>query len=372
MTPAEIRDLFPGLRDTIYLNTATMCMGSVPVREAYSRATERWVAGRFDWIDAEEAGEAARQAFAELINATAQEIALIPSVSTAAGLIATNLPPAKRGDNLLVTEDDFTSNLFPWLLLKERGYEVRMVPGATAGPPVEAYAARADAGTRLIAVSAVHSLTGYRIDLQALSRVAARSGAWLFVDACQAAGAVPLDVRRDGIDFLSAASHKFLLGSRGMGYLFIRQGLLPQLRPIGPGWRAGRKPMESFYGPNMDLSPNASRFDSSLAWFPAMAEQGAIEIFRRVGRAVILERNARLIEHLHQALAAHGLSAFSFPPAARSTIASVQVKDADAALKRLQAADVIATVRGGRVRLAPHFYNLESELEKVAALLASE
>ena len=94
--------------------------------------------------------------------------------------------------------------------------------------------------------------------------------------AYEAAGAVPLDVVRDGVDFLAAASHKFLLGSRGMGYLFVRRGLLDRIRPILPGWKAARKPLESFYGPAMDLSPTASQLDTSLVLVRRTCRAGGI------------------------------------------------------------------------------------------------
>jgi len=246
MNGADIRELFPGLKDTIYLNTATMNVGCAPARAAYERAVERWSAGRFDWMEAERAGEDAREVFAQIVGAHPEEVAIVPAVSTAAGIVAANLPPGKRGENVVVAEDEFSSNYFPWLLLRARGYEVRAVPPTGDGVSAEAFGEVVDGGTRLIAVSAVHSPNGYRADLPALSRVAARSGAWFFVDACQAAGAVPLDVARDGVDFLAAASHKFLLGSRGMGYLYVRRALLDRIRPIVPGWKAARKPVESF------------------------------------------------------------------------------------------------------------------------------
>jgi selenocysteine lyase/cysteine desulfurase len=162
------------------------------------------------------------------------------------------------------------------------------VPATGGGVSADAFAEVADGGTRLIAVSAVHSPTGYRTDLAALSQVAARSGAWLFVDACQAAGAVPLDVVRDGVDFLAASSHKFLLGARGMGYL---------------------------------------------------------------------------------ALVAHRSEVRPFPLRHRSTIVSVPVDDTEAAMRRLRDANVIASVRAGRVRLSVHFYNLEAEIDRTAELL---
>jgi selenocysteine lyase/cysteine desulfurase len=369
MNGADIRALFPGLEGTIYLNTATMNVGSEPARAAYERAAERWSAGRFDWMEAERAGEEARSVYAEIVGARPEEVAIVPAVSTAAGIVAANLPDARPGENIVVAENEFSSNYFPWLMLRERGYEIRAVPPTGDGLPVEAFGDVADGGTRLIAVSAVHSADGYRTDLAAVSRVAARSGAWVFADVCQAAGAVPLDVVRDGVDFAAAASHKFLLGSRGMGYLYVRRELLDRIRPIVPGWKAAREPAGSFYGPAMDLSPTASKLDASLAWFAALAEQAALGIFRRFGIQALLERNARLSQRLLDALAARGAAVRPFPPEHRSTIVSVPVADTEAVMARLRAANVIASVRAGRVRLSLHFYNLEEELDRVAELI---
>jgi selenocysteine lyase/cysteine desulfurase len=371
MNVTHIRELFPGLNDTIYLNTATMAIGNAEARAAYEHAVERWSAGRFDWLEAERAGEEARAHFAALVGAATDEVALVPAVSTAAGIVAANLPPARPGENVVVTGDDFSSNYFPWLLLRERGYEIRTVTSVDGQVTAEAYDAQTDGGTRLLAVSAVQSSTGFRVDLAALGRVAAQSGAWFFVDACQAAGAVPLDVEQDGIDFLAAASHKFLLGSRGMGYLFVRRTLLGQMRPVLPGWKACRKPLESFYGPAMDLSPTASRLDSSLDWFAALAQQGAVAIFRRFGSDRLLARNALLATHLYEALEANGLPVPPFAPAHRSTIVSIPVRDAEALMAKLRQENVVVTVRAGRIRIAAHFYNLEEELDRVAELIAS-
>ncbi|MFF2246616.1 aminotransferase class V-fold PLP-dependent enzyme [Arthrobacter sp. NPDC058130] len=372
MHAADIRQLFPGLKDTIYLNTASMNVGCAPARAAYELAVERWSAGTFDWLAAERAGEDARAMFAEIVGATAADIAIVPAVSTAAGIVAANLPPAKRGENIVVAGNEFASNYYPWLLLRGRGYEVRtLAPDGDGTVSADAFGRAADGGTRLIAVSAVHSASGYRADLAALSRVAARSGAWFFVDACQAAGAVPLDVVRDGVDFLAAASHKFLLGSRGMGYLYVRSGLLNRLQPVGPGWKAARNPAESFYGPAMDLSPTASKLDASLAWFPALAEQAALGIFRRFGVAALLDRNARLALRLQDALAAEGSGFRPFTEDHRSTIISVPVRDTEAVMARFRKANVVASVREGRIRLAVHFYNLDEEIDRVAGLIGT-
>ncbi|WP_461188031.1 aminotransferase class V-fold PLP-dependent enzyme [Arthrobacter sp. Z4-13] len=365
-----IRQLFPGLQNTIYLNTASMNVGCAPARDAYRRAVDQWAAGRFDWAEAERAGEDARAMFAEIVGGTAGEIAIVPSVSAAAGIVSANMPTAAPGENIVVAENEFTSNYYPWLQLRERGYEVRTVAPAGEGASAEEFGKAADRGTRLIAVSAVSSANGYRADLDAIGQISKNCGAWFFVDACQASGAVPLDVIGAGADFLAAASHKFLLGSRGMGYLYVRRDLLDSLHPVGPGWKAARKPTESFYGPAMDLSPTASRFDASLAWFPALADQAALNIFRRFGIDTLLERNAQLALRLRDTLTAHGLP---FEPSAddhSSTIVSVPAHDAGAVMARFREANVVASVRAGRIRLAVHFYNLEEELDRVAELIA--
>jgi selenocysteine lyase/cysteine desulfurase len=369
MLATEIRELFPGLKETIYFNTASVNVGCAPARTAYELAVARWSAGQFDWMEAERAGEESRAMFAEIIGATSQDVAIVPAVSTAAGIVAANLPPASPGENIVVAENEFSSNYFPWLLLRRRGYDVRAVAAEGQAVSAEALGRAADERTRLIAVSAVQSSTGYRSDLQALGRVAASSGAWFFVDACQAAGAVPLNVVRDGIDFLATSSHKFLLGSRGMGYLYVRRGLIDRLSPVGPGWKAARTPAESFYGPAMELSSTASKLDSSLAWFPALAEQAALGIFHRFGIGNLLERNARLVVRLQDALAAEGSSFRPFPDAHRSTIVSVPVRDTETVMSRFRRANVVASVRAGNIRLAVHFYNLDAEVDRVAELI---
>src|SRR5262245_26262736 len=122
MTPADIRALFPQLRDTIYLNTATMGVGCAAARDALSAAIEQWTRGRFDWVEAERAGEDARSLFAAMIGAHADEVAIVPAASTAAGLVSANLPPARPGENVVVAAHEFSSNYFPWLLLEQRGY----------------------------------------------------------------------------------------------------------------------------------------------------------------------------------------------------------------------------------------------------------
>src|SRR5690348_7248696 len=117
-----------------------MALGAAPARDAYVRA-----------------GAAVRAAFARLVGARAAEVALVPGVSAAAGTVAAQLGAARPGENVVVGAEEYTSNYFPWLQLRDRGWDVRTVPFVDGAPPTDALVARVDAGTRLLAVSAVQS-----------------------------------------------------------------------------------------------------------------------------------------------------------------------------------------------------------------------
>jgi selenocysteine lyase/cysteine desulfurase len=156
-----------------------------------------------------------------------------------------------------------------------------------------------------------------------------------------------------------------------MGYLFVRRALLERIHPVLPGWKAARKPLESFYGPAMDLSPTASKLDTSLVWFAALAEQAALGVLRQFGMQAILDRNAGLSRRLHDALVEKRSTFRPFPERHRSTIVSVPVDDAEPVMARLRAANVVASIRAGRIRLSVHFYNLEAEIDRVAELIGN-
>ena len=370
MNIEEARSLFPALTNITYFNTATMAVGCIPACKAYEKATADWSNGKFDWVQAEQAGEDCRAIFAAIINASPDEIAIVPAVSTSAGIVAAQLGIAKPNDNILVADIEFSSNLFPWLSLKDLGYDVRIVQSIDGVVSTESFAKLADDNTRLIAASAVQSSNGFRINLPELRQIADRSGAWLFIDACQAAGAVSIDVQRDGIDFLGVASHKFLLGSRGMGYLFVRRKLLEQCRSIFPGWKAARKPMASFYGPSMELSNTASKLDMSLTWFAALAERESLGIFKQVGLEAILEYNKKLSDDLHNKLLEHNTAFKPFATGNRSTILSVPVEDPERVMTLLRDSNIVASLRAGRIRFSLHFYNTEEEIDRVVDLIS--
>jgi selenocysteine lyase/cysteine desulfurase len=143
--------------------------------------------------------------------------------------------PWQSGDNVVVPADEFPTNQYPWMNLASRGVETRQVPVEGGRIDLNRLEAACDTHTRIVALSWVGFLSGWRTDLKAAAEMAHRRGALLFVDAIQGLGAFPIDVQTTGIDFLAAGAQKWLLGPEGVGLFYLRRDHLPTLRPLGVG-----------------------------------------------------------------------------------------------------------------------------------------
>lgn len=368
----EARAEFPLLESVAYLNTSAVAAGSVRLARAYKTFIDEWTAGGFDFIRAEHAADACRESFAGLIGARSEDVALIPSVSAAAGLVAAQFAGAKAGENLVIGAQEYSSNHFPWRQLEARGYDVRQVSFRDGGICPDDLRTVVDGGTRLVALSSVQTATGHRSDLVAVSDIARAVGAWVFVDGSQSIGA--LDVSRDlpGIDFLVTSDHKYLLNAaRGMGYMYVRPELRGRLLPLGAGWKAGRLPFESFFGPRMDLSQTASKFDASISWLAAIGDDVCLRFIEAVGIRVIEGWITALAEDLRRALQDAALPSLPMPAANRSHVVCVPLggRDASHVLQSLKSSGVVCAARDGNIRFSFHFYNDRSDVDRVVDAL---
>jgi selenocysteine lyase/cysteine desulfurase len=335
-------DEFDGASTAGYLDTATY---GLPPRRTFA-ALERALAGwrdREDWRRWEADGEACRRLFARLVGGRPEDVALLPAVSAAAGVVAASLP-AGPGDNVVCYEQEFQSALFPWLALERRGVEVRL-------RPLERLAEAVDARTQLVAVSAVQSADGRTADLDALRD----TGAPLFVDVTQAAGAVPVDL--DGVDFLAAAGYKWLLCPRGLAFLHVCPERLAEIEPWLAGWKSARDPYERYYGPPRDLADDARRLDVSLPWLLAAGARASLELLLEVGPPRVAEHDLALARRLAAELRL---------PEPASPIVRVPVADAGAALAHLESLGVRASGRAGAVRVSFHLYSTEADADLAA------
>src|SRR4051812_33982028 len=229
----DVRSLFPATTGRAYFNTAAVGLASQRLADTYREAIDQWTSAGFDFVRGEAAADGARTAVARLIGAEATDVALIPSVSSAAGLVAAQFGPAGTGDNVVIGEREYSSNHFPWRQLEVKGYDVRQVPFRNGGLEPEVVGDHVDGGTRLIAFSGVQTATGHRSDVAALAGLARDVGAIVFVDGSQWVGALPVAPDLEHVDVLAVADHKFLLNAgRGMGYCYLSRRVQGSFTPI--------------------------------------------------------------------------------------------------------------------------------------------
>lgn len=365
MNWTEVRELFPVTEERAYLNTATYGPAPRSVVAALEQALAEWTAGTADWRVWEAVAETARRRFARLLGARAKDVALLPAVSVAAAQVAHSLP-ASEGANIVVGREEFRSNLYPWLVQERRGFEVRMVPFRNGRLVLSDLLEAVDRRTALVAISSVQSSNGHRLPLAELAEACRERGVRLFVDGTQQVGALSLPL--EGIDYLAAAGYKWLLMPRGAAFLYVSPARLEEMLPLCPGWKTPAHPYDNYYGPPLDLAPGASRFDISLAWHAWLGAAEALALILEIGLERIEARDLELADRLREGLRSLGLS-IPYPEEETSQIVGVALPDAEAARRSLEEARVVAAVRGGNLRVSPHFFNDESDVDRTLEAL---
>ena len=239
-TPAweDFRRHMPVTRRWAYLDHAAVAPLSGAAQQTLARLSEDAAlnGGVFyaAWMKQK---QALRQSAVELIHADLDEITLIGSTTAGINLVAEGFP-WRPGDNVVTRADEFPSNIYPWLRLEDIGVETRRIPTEGGKLDLNRLEDACDRRTRIVTISWVTYLHGWRHDLDRLAEIAHRVGALLFVDAIQALGVFPLDVKKTPIDFLAADGHKWMLGAEGAGIFFLRREHLRLLRPLNVGWNS--------------------------------------------------------------------------------------------------------------------------------------
>ncbi len=314
--------------------------------------------------------EELRSAFAGLIGAKPSEVAICPSVSVALAAIASSLDWRDR--NGVVFDDySFPSVTYLWHAQAARGARVARVHPNERGEiePAE-FAPVVDERTALVSVAHVCYKNGHRLDLPGVANIAHNAGAWLVVDDYQSAGSRHLDVRSAGIDVLTTGTVKFLLGSAGVAFLYVREELLERLHPTVTGWFGQRDP-EDFQVDRHDEAPDATRFQSGTPAIPAVYDSLAgIELVREVGLESIAAWVDTLTALLIERLREEGFApATPLTPARRGPQVAVRTHDMERVVEELARRDIVVTSRDGNVRAAFHYYNTPDDIEAYMAAL---
>jgi selenocysteine lyase/cysteine desulfurase len=311
-----------------------------------------------------------RATVARLINAAPDEIAWVQSTSVGLNLIAGSLP-LRPGDNIVLCNIEFPSNVYPWLNLERRGVEVRLVPPDGGGLTVAAVEAHTDARTRVVTTSAVQFLTGFRADLAALGAFCQARNLYFVVDGIQSLGYIPMDVRACDVDFLATGALKSLMGPPGQGFLYIRRERLEELQPVFAG-PVSVVDWENWLDFNLTFRPEAARFEQgTYNWAGIAGLVEAVKMLLELGLENVDAWTCHLSGLLIDDLDRHGYRVLSNPdPRRRSAIVSFAVPGApEAAFERLKAAGVMAAVREGYLRVSSHCYNTEEEIARVCEVL---
>lgn len=311
--------------------------------------------------------EECRSLVRRLINAeSADRIALFTNTSTPISVLASGLA-WKAGDRVLLHEDEFPANVWPYLPLKQLGVEIDVLPASKGHPTPQVIADALHARTRLVALSAVQFLTGYRADLESLGSLCREKEIILAVDGIQAVGGVTVDVRKTKIDMLAAGCQKWQLGMQGTGWMYITEELQSRIRPAHVGWLAVEDPWD-FFNYRQSLAASARRFEGGTRnvpglWGMAAALSMLLEFDPKQTESHILAITRELYDGLQTI---DGVSMVT-PSADDERAGIVTIKlpdnvDAKRAFHYLLDENITVALRDGKLRYAPHFYNTFEEI----------
>lgn len=368
----SLRKLFPITENYNFQDHAAVAPISRRVAEAMKHQIDVTLEAGYLGEDFYRHADRVRGLAARLINAHADEITFVKNTSEGLAFVANGLK-WNTGDNIVTTKAEFPANIYPWMSLQSQGVRLKMVLEEDGRIPLENIIRAMDGRTRLVAISAVQFGSGFQTDLRALGQACQERGVLLCVDAIQALGAVPVDVREMNIDFLSADGHKWLCGPEGCGIFFVRRELLGHLRPTTVGWLCMKNAWE-FGKYRYELRDDARRFDSGAYNLVGICGLGAaIELILEIGVPDIYRRILALTDRLVAGLRERGYRVISSrrPGEASGIVAFLSDQHDHERIRQhlRQEHRVVISHRLGRLRASPHVYNTEAEIDQLVSLL---
>lgn len=368
---AAFRAQNPVTRQFAYFDHAAVAALSAPACDAIAtwlrQATEE---GDTCWLQWDQGVQRCRQSAAALVNADPSEIALVPNTTAGITLVAEGLD-WREGDNVVLLDNEFPSNQYPWLHLASRGVEIRRLTPPEGRVDLDQLREAFDSRTRLLAISWVGYATGWRIDVDQVAELAHERGALFFLDAIQGLGVFPLDVGNTPVDFFAADGHKWLLGPEGAGIFYVRKEHLDRLRAIGVGWNsvADRR----FDKIELTLRPEAARFEGGTLNTPGFLGLGAsvdLLLAHGVGpkRRELADRVLALGDYACEELRKAGAAIQSHrgPECSSGIISFLPPRGEPMAVRaRLRDRNVVVSCRNGWLRIALHGFNDESDISRL-------
>jgi selenocysteine lyase/cysteine desulfurase len=362
------RDQFPVAERLIYLNHAAVAPLSRRAAEAMKELADdacHFGSYHYDkWLDAY---EGVRVATARMIGASPEEIAIVKNTSEGISTIALGID-WKAGDKIVAFREEFSANYFPWKRLEARGARVEWL---SVFDPLDRIDQAAE-GARLLAISFVQYLSGFRSDVETIGEICHRRGAIFLLDAIQGLGAYPLDVRKARIHALSADGHKWLLGPEGCGVLYVRRELQDSVQPAEFGWLNVAR-FADYSSRDMALRDSAARYEcGTLNTIGCYGLRAAMELLLEIGVENVAAAVTALTDQFAEGAVRKGYEILAGRAAgSESGIVTVRKQGVDSRLlvRQLDDAGIVAAPRQGWVRVSPHFYVSPEEIARVLDLL---
>lgn len=365
-----LRARFPILANKVFLNSCSKGALSLDVRRAYQQYLDDWEQLGSPWELWVNKLEQVRSLFAELINAQADEVAVVTSVSQAVSALASAIDFSGPRNKVVVDDFSFPAVAQVWHAQAQRGAQIVHAPAAGSSIPLSTYADLIDERTALVSIAHVCYRNGVMQDAAAIAELAHRRGAFVLLDAYQSLGTLPVDVQALGVDFLVSGALKYLLGSSGLAWLYARRGLIPALNPTSGGWftQANIFAMDIYHH---TPSPTARRFEAGTPPVPSVyAGIAGLEIIRTVGAEAIAAQIGRLTDAIKQAAMQRGWRlATPADPRRHGAMVALRAVRVEALVKRLEQQGIITSSRDGNLRISPHFYNTLEDVERLFAAL---
>lgn len=391
--PPSVRADFPSVLRETYLNSGAIHpVGTFTANAMKSLIDYRAFGpgdGRADFGAAKQ--DELKKKFGAMINASANEIAFTANTTDGENIVVMGLfsslgepkgSPLQNGTkplqnaakpNIVIDELHFTSSLYMYKELEKKGIELRIVKhkGWTIDP--EDMAKAIDRNTKLVSMAMVSNVNGFMHDVKAVSAIAHARGALVFADIIQAVGCVPVDVKALGIDFAAAGTYKWLMGERGIGFLYVREDLQGTVLPTT---RYGHRQVSNFNRAQLTWEPlpGAARYETGgIPVILAAGVSAGIDYVNKLGLTNIRTHAKQLTDRLQKELPPLGYKSLT-PIETQTPILAFELKDAAAASKMLQAGHVVGTVvaNENRLRLSVSVFNNHDDIDKVVAVLGGK
>ena len=361
---SRIRQRFRVFENKIYANSCSQGALSDSVEKAFADHLSIWHREGSPWDFWVQQYEEARTAFARMIGAHPDEVAVVPSASAAINSVASALDFQGRR-KVVLGEFEFPTMGHVWLAQQRRGARVEFVSGIGDAIPAENYDRVIDRDTLIVPLTHVCFLNGFRSDVKTIVSLAHSRDALVMLDDYQDCGTRLIDVKALDVDFYVSGVLKYLLGPSGLAFLYVRRELISSLAPTITGWFAQANPF-AFDVKQIDLAPTARRFEAGTPPIPNVcAALASLKLLSEIGLAGVAEQVKKTTRALLDGARRMDIRVKT-PPDSVGPLVVLQAKDANALLAKLTEQNIVASSRKDGVRIAYHVYNT---LDDVAAIL---